>query len=149
MIDPVSALSVAGVVVQFVELGVTILSKGYKISKSANGILPENIETEDITGDLLILSERLGALPASGSVRHTPTPDEAALEEMAGGCKAIAQELLDALEQLKPKAGQRKWKNYWEALKCVMTEDKLDGLARRLSNYRDELQLRILVSLRY
>jgi len=149
MLDPITALSVAGVVVQFVEISIKIVSKGYKISKSANGALAENIEAEKVADDLLILATRLESSTGSSFAHHEATPDETSLEEMTIGCKAVAWELLEALQRLKTKPGQAKWKSYRQALKSVMSKEKLNDLAPRLSAYREELQLHVLVSLRY
>jgi len=149
MLDPITALTVAGVVVQFVEISIKIVSKGYKIPKSANGALAENIEAEKLTDDLLILATRLESSTSSSFAYHKATADETSLEKMTIGCKAVASELLKALEQLKTKPGQAKWKSYRQALKSVISKEKLNDLAQRLSVYREELQLHVLVSVRY
>jgi len=46
MLDPVSALGVAAAVVQFVDYGTQIVSKGRKIYRSGDGTLAENVELE-------------------------------------------------------------------------------------------------------
>lgn len=47
--DPVSALSIAAVVVQFVDFGAKTLSKSHELYRSSRGALNENIETEAAT----------------------------------------------------------------------------------------------------
>lgn len=125
--------------VQFVEISIKMVSKGYKISKSADGALAENVEAEKVTDDLLILATRLESSTNSSFAHRKATPDETSLEKMTIGCKAVASELLKALEQLKTKPGQAKWKSYRQALKSVMSKEKLNDLAQRLSVYREEL----------
>jgi len=44
--DPLTALSVAAAVVQFVDYGTRIVAKGTNLYKSADGALTENIELE-------------------------------------------------------------------------------------------------------
>jgi hypothetical protein len=44
--DPLSALSVAANIVQFVVYGIDIVSKGNQLCKSADGALAENVELE-------------------------------------------------------------------------------------------------------
>ena len=53
--DPLSALSVAAAVVQFVDFGIEILVKGKELYESANGALSENIPIQ-------AASERLQSL---------------------------------------------------------------------------------------
>jgi hypothetical protein len=46
--DPLTALSVAGNAVQFVDFGSKILFKSYKLYKSQDGVLMENLGTEQL-----------------------------------------------------------------------------------------------------
>jgi len=56
--DPVSTLSLAAAIVQFVDFGCRVLDKSQEIYKSASGNLAENIETQSVTEQLKTLTER-------------------------------------------------------------------------------------------
>lgn len=125
---------------------------GSDYCKSANGALGENARALDIAEDFHAVSSGLSSSITAtfgGSTNHALDTDEKALQEMALGCQAIAKELLEALRKLKNKAGDAKWKSYWHGLKSVMAKEELKGISAQLFNYREELQLRLLVSLRY
>jgi flagellar motility protein MotE (MotC chaperone) len=147
-LDPITALTVAGIVVQFVDFGTRVVTKGYKLYRSADGALHENIETKEIAKDLAELSTRLGSLDIGSGTRSNLSTEEKALEEMADGCKAVAKELEAALISLEVKGKHRKWKSCRQALKSVISKGKVDELANRMSAYRAQLELHILVELR-
>jgi hypothetical protein len=57
--DPLSALSLAGTVVQFVDFGCKLLAEGRQIYQSSSGRLNTNEEIELITNDLQTLVKKL------------------------------------------------------------------------------------------
>jgi len=59
LLDPLTALSLAGTVVQFVDFTSKILAKGAEIHRSLDGSLRENVEVESIVKDLVQLNSRL------------------------------------------------------------------------------------------
>ncbi len=58
-LDPLSALSVAAAVVQFVDFSAKIVSKGKQLYKSPGGVLRENEQTETVTKRLQNLAQNL------------------------------------------------------------------------------------------
>jgi hypothetical protein len=79
------------------------------------------------------------------------TRDEQALEDLSSQCSALATELLGRLEKLKVEQNvkNRKWKSFRQALKIVWGKEALDQMAATLSDYRSQLELHVLISLRY
>jgi hypothetical protein len=67
MIDPMSALSIAAGVVQFVDFGKNLLSASYEIYRSPSGETSEEVELSTIAKDLTALitqiKDRAGKLP--------------------------------------------------------------------------------------
>lgn len=150
VLDPMSALSLAGNIVQFVDFSSKIVSKGRRIYLSANGALPKNLELEVVANDLARLAQ--GLSKESNDTARAPnlSEDERALQTMSEECSKIAEELLVRLEKLKVKsdAKQRGWKSLRQALKSVWGKEELDDLSKRLSLFRDQLQFHILVSMK-
>jgi hypothetical protein len=93
LLDPLSALSLAGTVVQFVDFASKILKKGREIYSSASGSLAMNEELGIVTNDLLRLTERLKASTHEEKDIRALSMDEQALEAIASNCSSIGQEL--------------------------------------------------------
>jgi len=144
--DPLSALSLAATLVQLVDFTSKIVSKGYHIYKAADSALPENATLEYIVTDLQNLNARL--------MHHDrlscATKDEQALEDLSTSCTMIANEVVSRLNKLKV-AGDikyRKWKSVRQALKSVWNKEELDAMATKLSEYRNQLEFHVLLSLK-
>jgi hypothetical protein len=147
VLDPMTALSLAANVVQFVDFASKIVSKGRRIYLSENGALPKNLELEVVTNDLLRLAQ---SLRNDGLSTGTLNNEEKSLQTMSDECSKIAEELLRRLEKLKVKsdAKQRGWKSLRQALKSVWNKEELDELSERLLQFRDQLQFHTLVSMK-
>ncbi|KAL2068281.1 hypothetical protein VTL71DRAFT_16379 [Oculimacula yallundae] len=156
LLDPLTALSLAGTVVQFVDFTTKVLAKGAEIHRSLDGTLTENREVESITKDLLSLNKRLVTSirrNGDGSVGTKPSNkqlslDEQALESIADACSDIARELLAQLEPLKLQGERKRWKSLYKVLKSAWGKKEIDDLLERLDRYRDELELHLLVSIK-
>jgi hypothetical protein len=146
VLDPMSALSLAANIVQFVDFTSKIVSKGRRIYLSKCGALPKNLELEVVTNDLSRLAE---SLRNDGISTGTMSEEETSLQTMCDECSKIAEELLRRLEKLEVKsdAKQRGWKSLRQALKSVWNKEELDELSERLMHFRDQLQFRTLVSM--
>ena len=59
VLDPLSAVSLAATVVQFVDFSSKIVSKGYHLYTSAGGALPENARLGYVIEDLRSVTTRL------------------------------------------------------------------------------------------
>lgn len=156
LLDPLTALSLAGNVVQFVDFASKILAKGAEIHRSLDGSLRENVEVESIARDFMKLNYRLiESLPhdddgptACRSSNKELSIDEQALQSLAQACSNIANELLEKLEKLKLRGDKKRWKSLYKALKSVWNKSELDDLLERLSRYREELELHLLVNIK-
>lgn len=146
--DPLTVLSVAGNIVQFIQFGCQIVSKGQQIYRSTTGSLTENVDIETVANDFRALSTQLKQ-SSNSFYGSSVTADEKALHEMCDKCTDISNNLIAHLEQLKVKGDHhRKWKSFRQALKSVWNEKELDRIAERLLMFRQELETRILVSLK-
>lgn len=146
IMDPISVLSLAGTIVQFVDFSSKLVSKGYCIYQSVSGALPDNLELEAITTDLSLLNTRLKTPKVSGCL----TKAEQSLENLSQECANIADELLRRLEKLKvhTDAKYRKWSSFRQALKTVWNKEGVDEMPARLERLRAQLEFHILVSLK-
>jgi ankyrin repeat protein len=156
MLDPINALSLASNVVQVVDFSIKLVSKGYNIYKSADGALVENQDTEAVAIDLRMVNAKLSqSLYRARQTKTSPfgdtdDADDQALERLSESCSEVAEELILRLRKLKIQPGgkNREWKSVRQALKTVWSKQELNDAAARLKLYRDQLNTRILVSLR-
>ena len=152
MLDPFTALSLAGNVVQFVQFGCTLAAKAHQLYSSNNGISDEGLEMESVTSRLLGTVHDLES--HLNSVGPSAFPDSVSkssrrLLEIADACKMIAEDILRRLEAMKIREPPSVWTSVRQALKIMWTKDELDALMKRLKAYIAELDSAILVSMKW
>jgi hypothetical protein len=130
--DPLSALSVAGTISQFVDFGTKMLSSGMELYKSTKGSLKVSEELELATGDLqaVLVKLRTSAGPEN-STPPAPSPQSQAeidkhrdsFLEICNNATLIAGELLRKLNDLKVKDGKhRGWQTLRAAIKTAWSK---------------------------
>ena len=151
MLDPFTALSLAGNVVQFVQFGCTLAAKAHEVHSSSSGTSEENLEMESVTSRLLETVHEIDNHLAS--VGPSTFPDSVSrssrrLLEIADACKMIAGDILRRLEAMKTHQPSSIWTSVRQVLKIMWTKDELDALMKRLKAYISELDTAILVSMK-
>ena len=144
MLDPLTAIGLAGNIVQLVDFCTKVVSKANRIYRSADGSLAENFDAETVSRDLLYLTARIEA----GSRPSLASDEEHALEDLCTGCNDVAQELLAVLGSLRSGNKLGRWKSFKQALKNVWSKDRIEVLQTRLAGFREELDLHVLIDLR-
>jgi len=145
--DGISALGIAGNVVQFIEFSYSLLSDARALYRSASGQNEEHIELGEISKSLTTLSESLGTYPEVQQQTQTPRGE---IQKAATSCKQIAVELSVVLEKLKvDNNGHRKWKSFVHALRSHLQSDKIQSMKERLEFMRDNLSIHIISQIRY
>ncbi|KAK2765469.1 hypothetical protein FQN54_008323 [Arachnomyces sp. PD_36] len=137
VLEPFSALAVAGNILQFVEFGSKILSRGYTIYRSASGTTKETEELIKITTHLQHLCDQLSEPPTRG----LPSKEDAELRKLTKDCKAAGGELLDGLQRLTLKKGESKgkWGSFRVALATVWKERDIESMREKLESYKSLL----------
>lgn len=139
--EALAIIGLVGNIVQFVDFSGKLISKSTELYRSSEGALAENVDTETTTNHLVLLNSKLrGAATATG---------DRALENLCKSCNTVAEKLLAALDKVKVKGEQRKWKSVRKALQSVWSKEEIGELERRLSKLREELNSHIVVGLRY
>jgi hypothetical protein len=69
VLDPLTAIGLAGNIVQFIDFSLTIVSKASEIRQSADGVPRENHDLEIVTKNLVAITARL-----TNSVRPPEEP---------------------------------------------------------------------------
>ena len=144
--DPLTALSLASSVVQFIDFGLKILERGAEIKRSADGAVAQNEAIEDATRDLQNLLLKLRIQPQA-STGTSLIQEQVSLERLVKGCEETGSQLLTKLETLKSRSKGR-WNTIRAALISAWSEKYVQEIFERLTTYQRELSLNVLVSLR-
>ena len=143
VLDPFSALGLAGNIVQFVDFASKLFSKSKDLYKSSNGATKENQELEDATDTLRRLCASLKKADHAGSKSTGRLNDENVLRELANNCHVTASELLSTLEDLRTRGSHGKWQSFRQALRTAWKEEKIVAMENKLTSYRSQLTLQL------
>ncbi|KAK5136970.1 hypothetical protein LTR08_001477 [Meristemomyces frigidus] len=158
--DPLTALSVAGNVIQLISFAHELVTEGSKIYQVVDGVVVENKDAETLATDLCKLNEGLTESQSQWIAAHKGQqldPDEMCLRDLCARCSDIAEELILQLQKLKVKDTgatsktdkiQRIARSGKQALLSAWRKDAREKLASRLEGFQREIDTRILFSLR-
>jgi hypothetical protein len=150
--DPLSALSLAGTIVQFVDFGCKLFTEGRELYKSSTGQLSANEETEMVIIDLQRLMEKLRQPPTTG-LAGPCTEDEhvqqKSCEKICDRAISIAEEIISRLEKLMVKGStHRMLKSIQKVVKSAWSRAEISGLMARIQGLKATLETQVLFSIR-
>lgn len=147
--EALSAISLASNIVQFLEFGLRVLSKGNKIYRSVDGALDENLDLEVVTSHLLVMQTKLKSTLLSSTHTQLVSDDVKAFNALSESCSALAEKLLERLTRVKVQGRFRRWKSLRQALKIVWSKQDIENMKSTLESFRSEMQTHLLISLRW
>jgi hypothetical protein len=117
-----TALSLAGNIVQFVDFSCEVISRARELSRSIHGSTQEAFNYEVVARDLLRLSENLeGGHTASNADRSKNEADQA-LEDVCNRCIILSEAMLKRLEDLKVQDNGSRRRLLGRALKSTWSQ---------------------------
>ncbi|TGO21177.1 hypothetical protein BPAE_0235g00060 [Botrytis paeoniae] len=146
MLDPLSALSLAGTIVQFVDFGSKVISTATELHHSSEGALANNLELSTIISDLSSISNDLSAR-STGQGKHSYNKNELALIGLASPCKGLSDKLLHVLDGLNIKKADTKWASAHQAMRSLWKKAYISEISKRLDDFRNQLILRLVAIL--
>ena len=156
MLDPLTALSLASAIVQFVDFGIKLVSEGVELYEKGSLTDHDELElaTEDLTklsGNIIITTRRGQGHAVAATSRLSKEED--ALLKLASSCEDIGRQLLHLLEGLKvPKSNhtlENRLASLRQAIRSARKKDQIYGLEKRLSRMQSQLSIHILTLLRH
>jgi hypothetical protein len=152
MLDPLSALSIAGCAVQFVDFSIKLVSTGVELYE--NGTLSSHAEAEQATRDLTHLTEELAQKSQvlksqPGKALALPSEDELAVQRLAGACWGLGNQLLSILGVLKAQKSHNGLESFSRAVKTARKKEKIEDIEGRLKTLKDQLSLHLLAILKF
>lgn len=127
--DPITALSLAGNVIQFVDFGTRLLSRAGGLYKSSTGSLAIRDEIELITTDLQVFITKLRnsfSIRASTNLQTLVHGDTlASFEKICDEAAKIAEELKEKLASLRTGGKLGKFRSLRQAVKTIWSEEEV------------------------
>lgn len=139
VMDPLSALSVAGTVVKFVDSSTKIISATRQLYSASERDV--HAQAAAAANDLRDYSIKIRQPLRLAGVSGCLTEDEAALEGVCHSCMELTESFLKGLDRLKVpgKDKRRGWSSLRQALLSMWTKDDLDAIEERLAGFRREI----------
>ena len=144
VLDPFSALGLAGNIAQFIQFGSDVFSKSREIAKATSGA---SLENEELGSAVQRLQKICLGLQRSQSQRPgvTPTSSDAdSLQVLAESCRTAGEEILCSLRKFTVQDSNKKWQSFQKALKTVWKKSEIQAMEKRLASYRDQLMSHLL-----
>jgi hypothetical protein len=149
MAETLAAIGLAGNIVQFVDFGIKVVSKGAHLYQSAEGALKENVELEHIVSDVKMLSQSLTSGAYSIALNRATSEDEKSLRNLADSCTQLTDELLAILKGIQMDGRKnRKLESIKKSLRSVWEKQRIRDLEDRLSRIKQQVCLHLIVLLR-
>lgn len=150
MLDPLTALTLASSIVQFVDFGSKLVVTGYRSYKAFGQSFDQEIELDTITSSFNDLLDRLRS-SADAAHPFQQSREDAALQRLATACQQTARELLDILEALKNKkpTSIKSWQTVQWLVAEIRSANNIKSLRKRLDSIKLEVNGCLLNILKY
>ena len=146
--DPVTAFSLAGTILQFIDSGSKFIGFAWRLYRTGNAKddLPEVIMLTEHLDQVL---KRLGSPSASPAVCLVQSDGASdGLFQLAAECKDVASQLLAILKSLRLNHNPRRRDALRLAFHLMWKEDDIKSLQSRLDAFRSQFNLHLLITLR-
>ncbi|KAF2628007.1 hypothetical protein BU25DRAFT_410635 [Macroventuria anomochaeta] len=150
--DPLTAVSLVGTIVQFIDFGSKLVSAGKELYNSASGALEQNVRITEVTSDLqaICLPLRTASSPFSNpNIRGISPSHQQALQRLAASCVEVANKLMPVLEGLQIPANttHRTWHAIRQSIKSTLQKEEISQLRSTLDMLQQQLNTRMLAFL--
>ncbi|KAK3319732.1 hypothetical protein B0T19DRAFT_270955 [Cercophora scortea] len=156
--EPLSALSIAATVVQFVDFTIKAILTAREIHKNGSSVSVAAIKktTEELRSWVAGLTATQDNAPGVDENDITKGLKAAyeALQGIVTGCVATANELIDVLEKLSPvqtsnssSKHRSSWASIYVALNTIYKKEDIEAMVKQLESYRQEISLHLLAVL--
>jgi hypothetical protein len=141
VLDPFTAIGLAGNIVQFVDYSSKLISSTYEIYRSSTGSSENHVYLESIATRLLELNRTLEQPKLTGTKSY-----DKALLELRAECSQDAEDLLKLIEALRAKKDS-KWSSFRKALRSAWKKEEISRLEGRLVAHRNEIATQLTAML--
>ncbi|KAK4900950.1 hypothetical protein LTR27_002133 [Elasticomyces elasticus] len=148
MLDPLSALSLAAAVVQFIDFTGTLISNAHEMYIASTGSSKANLDIEQLVLTLQGLTE--GLAPGSANTLAGLPPNEQKLHAIAATCRKLSEEVLVFLQKLKvPSQGRfQALLAVRQAFRATFKADEMAAIMKTLDRTQFDLNTALLLVVR-
>jgi len=152
--DPLTAFSLAGTIIQFVDFGSRLFSEGRALYESTTGALTANEELELVLIDLRAIIAKLKKSPGHSapdchSVKTSSADSRKTFEAICDGTLEVAEDLAARLDLLKVKNSKhRAWESLRKVLKNAWSKSEIEDLKKRLASLKSALDTGLMMTIR-
>jgi hypothetical protein len=152
--EAVAALGVAGNVVQFLDFATKLCVTSVEIYQRTSGASAANSQAETLLKSFVDtideISSDLAKYFTSLNAASTQAQQQGDTQicNIIADCQQVASDLTRRFDKLKTSGKPGKWKSFVAGVKCIWREKELEELHSRLKRNREELEWRIMLSLR-
>jgi N-terminal domain on NACHT_NTPase and P-loop NTPases len=142
VLDPVTALAVAGNIVQFVDFSFKLVSKANEFHEHGSLLQHQHLRqyAQQIKDFNSLLETRLKGFQDEAADK-AQDPVTRLLRLALDYCNESAAELLDATKQLTVSGSNSRWQSFRHALSSIMGENGLQMTTQRLSQAQQNVVL--------
>ena len=153
MLDPLTAISLAGSVVQFTDFCIRLVAGSIEIYQSTTGVNSERSNLEFKITHVRNLADKVISLLEHNKDDGLASRDGNELQELAEKCQQIADDLLSVLDDLKvkkPAGPGRKWESFQKAVaaQTPRNKNKIAVLDKALHGVQEGILNRVQVMMR-
>jgi hypothetical protein len=145
MADAAAAFGLAAGILQFLDFGTRFAKKALRIYQDGKRGTDELLQLQSTIEDLQCVANSLGPTKNAGQVS---LDDEASIWKLAEDCQQVATEVLSSLKKIRRPAASGKLDAVRTAFQITWNQDEIGSFRVRLSEFREQLNLHLLVSLR-
>lgn len=152
--EALAALGLAGNTVQFLDFATKLCSTSVEIYRGVDGSSASNTQAEGLLKGFIETIDEVASdlgqyrTALSAASKQAAGKGELQIASIIVDCQTIADDLLRRFEKLKSDGKPGKWKSFVTGVKCLWKKHELEELQKRLRANREELEWRILLSLR-
>ena len=143
--EPLTALGLAGNVIQFIDYAQKLVSGSKELYQSTTGLTKENDILDVITNDVLDISSKI-----ADDSRLGPSDAEMRLKRLAEECKNLAHRIVRILDDLKRNTGAKngKWQSFVHLMRSMRKSAELRRLAENVQKIQAQLNLHLTYIIR-
>jgi hypothetical protein len=149
MLDPLTAVSLAGSIVQFVSFSYKLVTGAKALRESGTGRKAEHEESDIIANCVIELNESLVALESASLTTGNLSRGEKSLLPLRKECVKIGNELMDVLRRLQVSKAHNSWDSVRKALRSIMKEGRIRDLENRLLKLQRQIDSHLISDIQY
>lgn len=149
MAEAIAALSLASNIFQVIEFGTKFTSTAWKIHNTTHRGLESLDETASLNAINKNLNDVLRDIRTQSGVTDLANESNRGILSLAKECATLAEQLVHSLNKLRLGDAARKRDALVAAFMLTWKREEINGLQTRLNDFRSQLTLSLLVSMRF